>query len=109
MLLKDHAVPWRQETDPTTGRPWKALSPSYRRRKNRTHPGEPILRATGRMQDTAEIVPKGRGFDVKTTKYGAYHQFGTLKMTARPWVGIPDTSLQKIVPIAWKNILSSKR
>lgn len=109
VLLKDHDVPWRQESDPTTGRPWKALTSSYRKRKDRQFPGQPILRATGKMQDTAEILPKGEGFNVKTTKYGSYHQFGTLRMTARPWVGIPDISLQKIVPIAWRNILKRTR
>lgn len=108
VLLEDHKVPWRQESNPTTGRPWKSLTPRYRARKNKKHPGEPILRATGRMQDTARIVPKGEGFDVKTTRYGAYHQFGTQKMVARPWMGIPDTSLQKIVPIAWRNILKRR-
>jgi phage gpG-like protein len=61
------------------------------------------------MQDPARILPKDEGFEVKTTKYGAYHQFGTLRMPARPWVGIPDTSLQKIVPIAWRNILKRNR
>ena len=109
VLLKDHAVPWRQESDPTTGRPWKSLTPNYRKRKDRQFPGQPILRATGKMQDRALIKPKGEGFEVKTTNYGAYHQFGTLKMASRPWVGIPDVSLEHIVPIAWRNILSRKR
>lgn len=109
ILLKTHEVPWRQESDPTTGRPWKALTLSYRKRKDRQYPGQPILRATGRMQDTAKILPKGEGFEVITTPYGAYHQFGTRFMTSRPWVGIPDTSLQKIVPIAWRNILKRSR
>ena len=109
VLLKDQQVPWRQESDPTTGRPWKSLTPDYRKRKERQYPGQPVLRATGKMQDTARILPSGEGFEVKTTRYGAYHQFGTIKMAARPWVGIPDISLKKIVPIAWRNILSRKR
>jgi phage gpG-like protein len=61
------------------------------------------------MQDNAKIRPKKDGFEVKTEKYGRYHQFGTSKMPARPWVGIPDKSLKQIVPIAWKNILSKPR
>jgi hypothetical protein len=109
ILLKDHAVPWRQESDPTTGRPWASLSPRYREQKQKRYPGQPILRATGKMQDTAKIVPKGGGFDVKTTKYGRYHQSGTAKMPARPWMGIPDRSLKHIVPIAWKHILSKSK
>jgi hypothetical protein len=109
VLLKDHAVPWRQESDPTTGRPWVSLTPKYAIAKLRRYPGQPILRATGKMQDQAEILPKGEGFEVKAAPYGVYHQFGTSRMAARPWVGIPDNSLKQIVPIAWKNILTQKR
>lgn len=58
------------------------------------------------MQDEAEINPSGAGFKVKTTSYGRYHQYGTSKMAARPWMGVPDKSLQKLPPIAWKHILS---
>jgi len=106
ILLKDHAAPWRQQSDPTTGKPWLALTPKYATAKLRKYPGQPILRATGTMLDTTEILPSGRGFEVKTTSYGQYHQTGTSKMVARPWVGIPDKSLQQLPPIAWKNILS---
>ena len=109
VLLRDHLIPWRQESDPTTGRPWAALSVKYREYKVKRYPGEPILRATGKMQDTAKIRPRGEGFEVKTTKYGRYHQSGTPRMPARPWMGIPDTSLRHIVPIAWKHILSRPR
>ena len=109
VLLRDHLVPWRQESDPTTGRPWAALSVNYRKYKAKRYPGQPILRATGKMQDTAKIKPRGEGFEVKTTKYGRYHQSGTTRMPARPWMGIPDTSLRHIVPIAWKHILSRPR
>ena len=109
ILLMDHAVPWRQESDPTTGRPWASLSPKYREQKQKRYAGQPVLRATGKMQDSAKIVPKGDGFDVKTTKYGRYHQSGTSKMPARPWVGIPDKSLKQIAAIAWKHILSKSK
>ncbi len=109
VLLKDHQAPWRRESDPTTGRPWAPLSSKYGERKQRKWPGAPILRADGTMQDTAIIQPWREGFQVKTTPYGSYHQFGTSKMPARPWVGIPDDSLKKIAPIAWKNILPPKK
>jgi phage gpG-like protein len=82
------------------------LSAKYAAAKQKRAPGAPILRVTGAMQDTAVINPKGQGFSVTSMYYGAYNQFGTSKMPARPWVGIPDDSLKKIVPIAWKNILS---
>jgi hypothetical protein len=109
ILLKDQKVPWQQQSDPTTGRPWARLSPNYARKKAKKYPGQPILRATGTMQDGAKITPWQTGFNVLATFYGAYHQFGTSKMPARPWVGIPDKSLIQICPIAWKNILSRPR
>ena len=105
VLLKDHHAPWRKESDPTTGKPWIPLSKKYAERKQKKWPGSPILRVTGEMQDTAIIQPWRDGLQVKSTYYGAYNQFGTSKMPARPWMGIPDDSLNKIIPIAWKNIL----
>ena len=104
-LLADHKTPWTRESDPTTGRPWASLSPKYAAAKAKRFPGQPILRATGKMEDTSFIRPWRDGFEVVTTDYGPYHQFGTSKMVARPWMGIPDISLIQIVPIAWANIL----
>jgi hypothetical protein len=61
------------------------------------------------MLDVAFIKTRGDTFLVQSTSYGKYHQFGTSKMEARPWMGVPDISLKHIVPIAWKNILSRSR
>ena len=108
-LLDDHPPFWRKEVDPTYNRPWKSLTPRYEAWKAQNYPGQPILRATGAMLDASYIFTKGDQFFVKTTPYGAYHQFGTTKMSARPWMGVPDISLKQIVPISWKNILSRKR
>ena len=107
LLTQDQRLPWRQESDPTTGRPWQSLTPKYAAIKARRYPGAPILRATGRMQDTSFIRPWRDGFEVVTTEYGPYHQFGTSKMVARPWMGIPDTSLERLPPISWKHILQN--
>jgi hypothetical protein len=109
VLLDDHPAFWRKEVDPTTGQPWKRLSPRYAAWKAEAFPGEPILRATGAMLDSAYIYTRGNKFLVKSTDYGAYNQFGTSKMPARPWMGVPDISLKQIVPIAWKNILARRR
>jgi len=105
VLLKSHIVPWRQESDPTTGRPWVSLTPKYASVKLRKYPGQPILRATGAMEDTARIFPRESGFAFRSAFYGIYHQNGTSKMQARPWMGVSDKSLEQLVPIAWKNIL----
>lgn len=107
ILRKDQEVPWRQESDPTTGRPWKSLTSRYEKVKNKKFPGQPILRATGEMEDKSIIFPWKTGFSVKAAFYGAFHQFGTKKMVARPWMGIPDKSLKQLPPIAWGNILST--
>lgn len=107
-LLQDNRKFWSQEREPGTGRPWKALSPRYRAWKERTRGGQPILRYTGKMQDSAKILPKGSGFEVSTTPYGRYHQFGTGRLVARPWMGVPETSMESLTVLAWKNILSTK-
>jgi len=109
VLLDDHPQFWKKQVDPTYQRPWQMLTPRYASWKNENYPGEPILRATGLMQDIAYIKTQGNVFLVKSTKYGKFHQFGTSKMAARPWMGVPDISLKQIVPIAWKNILSRRR
>ena len=109
MLLDDNVPSWRRQVDPTYGAPWAALSPAYAKWKQARYPGQPILRASGLMQDLAFISTRGDRFIVKSTKYGGAHQFGTRKMPARPWMGVPDISLKHIVPIAWRNILSRRR
>jgi phage gpG-like protein len=109
VLLDDHPAFWKKEADPTTGRPWAQLNPPYAAWKAKRYPGQPLLRATGTMLDSAYIFTRGNQFIVRSTDYGAYNQFGTSKMPARPWMGVPDISLEQIVPISWKNILSRKR
>lgn len=105
VLLDDHPQFWKRQVDPTYQRPWAKLTPRYAEWKAERYPGEPILRATGLMQDIAYIHTRGNKFLVKSTRYGRFQQFGTSRMVARPWMGVPDISLKQIVPIAWKNIL----
>ena len=109
VLIDDHPQFWKRQVDPTYQRPWAQLSARYASWKAKHYPGQPILRQTGLMQDIAHITVKGNVFSVRSTRYGAYQQFGTSRMVDRPWMGVPDVSLKQIVPIAWKNILSRKR
>ena len=109
VLLDDHPAFWKREVDPTYQTPWARLSPRYAEWKAENYPGQPILRATGLLPDASYIYTRVDVFKVKSTRYGAYHQFGTSKMPARPWMGVPDISLKQIVPIAWGNILSRRR
>ena len=109
VLLKDQKPFWKDEKNPTTGKPWERLSPGYAAWKDKKYPGEPMLRRTGRMQETAKILPYQQGFMAKTTSYGPYQQFGTKRMPARPWLGIPPVALAQLGAIAFKNIFFSKR
>ena len=109
VLLDDHPQFWKREVDPTYQRPWARLTPRYASWKSQNFPGQPTLRRTGAMQDASYIFTRGNQFLVRSTHYGAFNQFGTSKMAARPWMGVPDISLKQIVPISWKNILSRKR
>ena len=104
ILLDDHPQFWKKQVDPTTGQPWKKLSPGYAAWKNQVAPGNPILRLTGAMLDASYIYTRGNMFLVKTTPYGASNQFGTERKPARPWMGVPDISLNQLPPIAWKHI-----
>ena len=109
VLLDDHPQFWKRQVDPTYQRPWQRLTPRYADLKAKKYGSQPILRATGLMQDASYIFTKGNQFLVRSTDYGAYQQFGTSKMPARPWMGVPDISLKQIVPISWKHILSRRR
>ena len=109
VLLDDHPQFWKRQVDPTYQRPWQRLTPRYADLKAKKYGIQPILRATGLMQDASYIFTKGNQFLVRSTDYGAYQQFGTSKMPARPWMGVPDISLKQIVPISWKHILSRRR
>lgn len=109
VLMNDHPQFWSAQVDPTYQRPWQSLSPRYAEQKTKRFPGQPILRATGAMLDASFIKTRGDQFLVQTTHYGAFQQFGTSKMPPRPWMGVPDISLKKLVPISWKHILSHKK
>lgn len=100
MLEQEHKEIWAREESPWTGEKWKELTPLYKEVKDKTFPGQPILRATGKMQDKMKIVANEDGtFNVQTTKYGAAHQFGTDKLPQRSWVGIPEVAIPKIEDI----------
>lgn len=104
MLLADNRKYWTAQTSPY-GIPWKPLTRKYQIWKTAHYGNQPILRATGSMQDSAKIKSWGDRIFVETTKVGRFHQFGTLKMVSRPWMGVPDLSMNRLPEIAWRNIL----
>jgi phage gpG-like protein len=105
-LIEDNKPYWKNQTE-TNGRPWQPLSAKYRAWKERKFGSLPILRLSGKMQDSARIVTYLRNdkVDVETTKVGPYHQFGTSTIPSRPWMGVPDKSLSRLSEISWKYIL----
>lgn len=103
-LLQSNKELWLAQMSPD-GIPWKALSPAYSKWKVRHFGSLPILRLTGKMQDTSYIKVVGNTFKVVTTDEGVYNQFGTEKMPARPWMGLPQKSLSSLSQIALSHIL----
>jgi hypothetical protein len=100
---------WQTGTNPFNGQPWKSLTERYAAKKSILYPGAPVLRATGAMQDTMTIQSTAKKFHVHGVDYGKYHQFGTKRMVARPWVGVPEKTMGPLAEISLKNILSRQR
>lgn len=103
-LLADNRKFWIAQTSPY-GIPWKPLTRRYRIWKTAHFGNSPILRLSGAMQDQAELKVWGDKIFVKAASYGFYHQYGTSKMASRPWMGVPDVSMQRLPSISWKHIL----
>lgn len=103
-LLADNRKYWVAQTSPY-GVPWKPLTRRYQLWKYGHYGSLPILRLSGRMLDTAEIKSWGNRIFVKAASQGIYHQYGTSKMAARPWMGVPDLSMQRLPGLSWKHIL----
>ena len=81
---------------------WKELAPSTQRYRAR-HKGEkyaahPILEFNGDLKKSLNVDHGKDWAKVYTgVKYGVYHQLGTKKMPARPFLLIPRTDLKAIV------------
>lgn len=101
ILQQDNEEAWSRERDPQTGKGWAP-------RKQPTG-GWPILRKTGTMQDKVKIRPVAPGiFATKTTSYGPFHMSGTSRMVARPWLGVPETSMPKLTAVVKKAIIKGR-
>lgn len=103
VLQRENEASWKAEEDPNTGAKW-----APRKQPTGTWP---ILNRTGRMQERTKIKPAGGVglFSARTVSYGPFHQYGTSRMTARPWLGVPDRTLDPIAGIIAKNILKNRR
>lgn len=101
ILQQDNEEAWSREKDPQTGQGWAP-------RKKPT--GDwPLLRKSGKMQDKVKIKPVETGiFSTKTTSYGPFHMTGTSRMVARPWLGVPQSSIPKMTDVVKKAVLKGK-
>jgi phage gpG-like protein len=94
----------------SSGGRWAPLSVDYQKWKERHFPGQPILQRTGVLRDSlvwggSSVGPDGI-FEASPTTvvvgtavpYGVFHQTGTPKMPARPFIDPPD-------PSEWASVL----
>lgn len=86
-----------------SGTRWANLSPAYAAWKARRYPGKPILVRTGALRESlirrpmdVDIVTD-RGMTVGTSiPYAKWHQRGTPNMPARPLLGPPTDSEERL-------------
>lgn len=79
------------------GSPWAALTPATLKRKR----SGAILRETSALVGSVQFMGASNT-EAKVgagTSYGIYHQFGTRKMAARPFIGIAPRHEPKIEKI----------
>lgn len=87
------------------GGAWAGLSPQYRIWKTAHYPGRPILVRDGALRESVRwsgtalgpggiFDPHPRHVVVGTAvAYAAYHQYGTMRMPARPFLPTPDPNV----------------
>ena len=98
------------------GQPWAPLKRQRRRRRDRKAKGgsgQKVLRDTGILMAS---MSGGAGADIRmgdtylvqgtSVHYGLFHQFGTVKMVARPFAGINARDLDIITKIATANVIA---
>ncbi len=77
---------------------WAALSPNTLREKRKKYAVPNILIRTGKLRDSIKYALRGDKITLKSVaKYGKYHQFGTKKMPARPFIGLDKFEEQRIL------------
>jgi phage gpG-like protein len=94
---------WASQQDPVTLTPW---SP----RKQPTG-SWPLLRKTGRMQDTAKFRAGNQPmtFSARVVPYGPFLQYGTSRMVARRWLGLGPQVLQEMGQLIAKSCIGPKK
>ena len=111
--LKDISVYMKKEVMTNfkkQGRPsWKPLSPAYAAYKaQKAGGGKPILEFHGKLKQSINARSSATKAETKTgVKYGVYHQTGTKKMPARPFM--PSSDVPDMPPFDDKGMQYMKR
>lgn len=94
-----------ESTGGSIGERWEPLSPAYALWKGRHYPGRPLLVLKGRMKrsltkDTSRDMifsrKGGRQLIIGTRiSYAKFHQYGTSKMPARPFIKVDQGVVNK--------------
>lgn len=102
VMLRSTEVNFRQGGRPT---PWRPLAFSTIRRKLAQGYSAIPLTRTGQLRRSIATSVESRRFLVGTAvEYGRYHQFGTRRMPARPFLVFQRQDLQRIERIITKFI-----
>lgn len=82
------------------GTKWAALDEGYKKQRHGKGYTGPILQVSGDLVKSLNI-DYGDNFAVigAAEPYGQYHQMGTNKMPARPFIGIGDEGIEEIKAI----------
>ena len=93
---------WASQTDPVTGSGWAPRKPPTG--------GWPILRKSGKMQDSTKFNSSGPMlFTAKTSvSYGGFHMSGTSKMPQRRWLGIGPSLTRDMEQVIARNIFKGR-
>lgn len=99
VLLQEAEAAFDNEKSPE-GEPWANLNQDYKKRRyNKGYTGN-ILQVTGDLVKSLNI-DYGENFAVigAGEPYGQYHQLGTSKMPARPFLGLSNDGIEEIKAI----------
>ena len=103
VVKQHHQEAWSDEKDPVNGSKWKP-----RQKPTGSHP---ILKKSGKMQNTTKFKADSHPMLFKATThtlYGKYHQKGTGRMPQRRWLGLGGDFENKFAEIMKKHLFKGK-
>ncbi|WP_044469792.1 phage virion morphogenesis protein [Mannheimia massilioguelmaensis] len=104
VLLAEAEDAFDHEQSPS-GEKWSALDPKYKTQRHVKGYTGKMLQVTGDLVSSLNI-DYGDSFAVigAAEPYGQYHQTGTTKMHARPFLGLGETGVEEIKQIIAKRL-----